>query len=115
MSLTAEEYAMMVEAGTDLVTIAEPVDADREDVPYPAGWNLDAKGKRAEMVLEPGREYEPLAAGLGRYTMFGTCGNLIEILGIEQCGKYDQRPQVCRDFQRGGPKCRLVRQLRGVE
>lgn len=115
MSLTEEEYQMMVEAGTELKTIAEPVDYDRDDVLYPAGWRIDLEKRTMQMEVERGREYEPLAAGLGRYTMWGTCGNLTEILGVEQCGIYEERPQVCRDFEMGGPKCLLIRQMKGVD
>lgn len=114
MSLDADEYEMMIEAGTELKTIAEPVDHDREEVIYPAGWAVDPKKRTMRMMVEEGNKYEPLAAGLGRYTMFGTCGNLKEILGVEQCSIYDTRPQVCRDFEMGGPKCLLIRQLHGL-
>jgi Fe-S-cluster containining protein len=115
MSLNKEEYQMMVETGTELKTIAEPVDHDRDDVVYPAGWSIDPKKGTMRMMVERGRETEPLAAGLGRYTMWGTCGNLKEILGVEQCAIYGDRPQVCRDFEMGGPKCLLIRQIAGAE
>lgn len=115
MSLTEEEYRQMVAAGSELKTIAEPVDYDRDDVVYPAGWAIDPQKGTMRMMVEKGRETEPLAAGLGRYTLWGSCGNLTEILGVEQCGIYDNRPQVCRDFEMGGPKCLLLRQLKGVD
>jgi Fe-S-cluster containining protein len=115
MSLTDEEREMMEAAGTQLKTIAEPVDYDRDDVVYPSGWAIDREKGTMRMMTEKGRETEPLAAGLGRYTMFGTCGNLTNILGVEQCGVYDNRPQVCRDFEMGGDKCDLFRMRAGLE
>jgi Fe-S-cluster containining protein len=106
---------MMIAAGTDLRTIAEPVDYDRDDVPYPAGWSIDREKGTMRFMVDRKNPNEPLAAGLGRYTMFGTCGNLTEILGVEQCGIYDNRPKVCQDFEMGGPKCLQLRQMAGVE
>jgi len=111
MSLSEEERQQMEGAGTVLHAIAEPTDYDRDDVPYPIGWRIDLRKGTMQMELEPGRETEPLKAGLGRYTMFGTCGNLVNILGREQCGIYDTRPQVCRDFEAGEDKCDLLRLL----
>jgi Fe-S-cluster containining protein len=111
MTLTEEERLQMEGVGTVLHTIAEPVDYDRDDVVYPAGWAIDPKKRTMRMVVEPGRETEPLAAGLGRYSMFGACGNLVTVLGQEQCRIYENRPQVCRDFEMGGEKCDLFRML----
>jgi Fe-S-cluster containining protein len=119
MSLSPEEHRQMAEAGTTLMTVAEPADHDREQVPYPASWEINpGSNTPVKMILEPGSEYEPLAAGLGRYTMWGKCGNLLSSITVDgrpQCGIYEQRPQVCRDFERGGPKCNLLRMLKMVK
>ena len=115
LALTEEEHGQMIEAGTLLHTIAEPVDYDRDEILYPAGWRIDLEKKTMQMEVERGKEYEPLAAGLGRYTMFGACGNLVEVDGVEQCGIYENRPQVCQDFEAGADKCNLLRMLAGIE
>jgi Fe-S-cluster containining protein len=110
MSLSKEDQAQMAAAGTEFITVAEPADHDRDDVPYPIGHEFDSeKGEITEVKYLEGNETEPLVAGMGRYVMLGTCGNLTNILGREQCGIYDRRPQTCREFQAGGPACLMMR------
>ncbi len=31
-----------------------------------------------------------------------------------RCSRYEHRPQMCRDFERGGPDCRVVRRTEGI-
>jgi Fe-S-cluster containining protein len=115
MSLSPEDHRMMIEAGTTLLTVLEPTDHDREDALYPEGAEMDEEhltismpeGRKAPTML--------LKAGLGRYIMFGTCGNLEEILGVERCSVYDKRPEVCREFEMGGFYCGLLRQRVGLQ
>lgn len=111
MSLSEKERRQMEDVGTTLFPIAEPVDHDRDDVPYASDWRVDLIEGTIEMVLEPGKETEPLKAGFGRYLMLGPCGNLVEVDGIEMCGIHEERPQVCWEFEMGGEKCNLLRLL----
>ena len=101
----------MVDAGTEFFTILTPVDYDRPNAYYPFGDGFDRVAGIKELgILFLGEAMtEPLAAGLGRYMMLGACGNLQKVDGVEQCGIYEDRPQVCRDFKRGGPACGLFR------
>lgn len=115
MSLNEKEHRQMEDAGTTLFPIAEPVDYDRDDVPYASEWRVDLEEGTIEMVLEPGKETEPLRAGLGRYLMLGPCGNLVEVDGVEMCGIHEERPEVCRGFEMGGEKCDLLRLLAQLE
>ena len=32
-----------------------------------------------------------------------------------KCGHYEWRPQICRDFQAGGPTCRAIRKGEGID
>lgn len=115
MSLSSEEHEMMVAAGTTLVTVLDPVDHDREDAIYPVGAEIDER--RLTVTLPDGQEIQtqPLEAGLGRYVMFGACGNLTNVLGVEQCSIYDKRPQVCREFKVGKTGCAILRRQAGLE
>lgn len=120
MELTLEEASFMLRGGNTLITIAQPDDHDRENILYPQGWQMapdDPTNPRlAQPLVLKGSEFEPLAAGLGRYTLWGTCKYLeTDTDGWERCGAYDQRPNVCKDFPVGSQKCRLMRVMAGVD
>jgi len=115
MSLSAEEHEQMVGVGTEFISLAEPVDYNREKVPYPAGFEFaPEKPDHVRILVEKGREYAPLEAGLGRYIMLGACGNLETIDGWERCGIYADRPQVCQQFEAGADTCLLLRERAGL-
>lgn len=44
----------------------------------------------------------------------GRCVNLREEGGRFACAIYERRPQVCRDYQRGGPSCEVDRERHGL-
>lgn len=114
MSLSPSEHGQMKEAGTKFITVAEPADYDRPNIPYPVGFKRGKDGG-VDILMIKGREFEPLAAGMGRYLLLGSCGNLVEINGLEQCGIYESRPKVCRTFPMGGDACHEMRQRDGLE
>jgi Fe-S-cluster containining protein len=104
ITLSPQERDQMLAARTELVTVVEPADYDRPDAPYPApGMAFDPE-KPEELA-----ETEPLEAGKGRYILVGRCGNLQRFLGREVCLIYDQRPEVCRDFEEAGNTCIRMR------
>jgi len=107
----------MLRGGNKLLTVAQPVDHDREGVFYPVAHRIDDKNPSAKtFILEKNREYEPLAAGLGRYVLPNDCTYLrTSDDGREYCGAYEDRPAVCRDFEVGGNKCQFTRVLRGMD
>ena len=76
MELTAPEHAFMRNSGSILIPAAEPVDYDRTDVIYPMGIQISEDGLRAQLLVNQDHQFEPLAAGLGRYVLHGTCGYL---------------------------------------
>ncbi len=116
MQLSTAELELMKSNGNNFMTVAEPVDYDREKVIYPAGIQINAKRRTFNWLAERDREYEPLPAGLGRYALVGECKNLAtDENGWEYCSIYNERPSVCRDFEEGGQKCRLLRMLSGVD
>ncbi len=105
----------MIEVGTDLLTVAEPVGYDRKGVPHPRGETIDIAhlDELWERLKREGK-VEPLAAGIGRYVMTGTCGALKKFLDWEYCSNYENRPQVCRKLDMAGPLCLLMRFEHGV-
>ena len=116
VSLTLEEASFMLRGGNKLITVAQPSDHDREKVLYPRGHELDEETGRIIFFAEKGNEYEPLAAGLGRYVLTTDCAYLrTDESGWDYCGAYDERPKVCSDFEVGGEKCQIMRVLRGVD
>jgi Fe-S-cluster containining protein len=117
LSLSLDEASFMLRGGNKLITVAQPKNIDREEVIYPIGYETgeDSPNKRT-WLLEPGREYEPLKAGFGRYILQGDCSYLqVSEEGWEYCGVYEARPEVCRTFEMGAEKCQLLRALRLVE
>ncbi len=116
MSLTAEERDFMRASGNAIQRVADPVDYDREEVIYPVSFKVHKRRNTLSWIVEKGREYEPLAANYGRYMLLGACKYLVtDENGWERCGVYDERPQVCRDFEMGSPKCLTLRQLAGLD
>lgn len=107
----------MLRGFNKLITVAQPADHDREKVIYPRSYKTDENNpNKRTWTVEKAREYEPLAAGFGRYILEGTCAYLeVSEEGWERCGVYENRPKVCQDFEMGGEKCRLMRSLRGVD
>jgi Fe-S-cluster containining protein len=117
MELTLEEAAFMLRGGSKLTTVAQPADHDREKVIHPVGeLSSNADSNLHRWVLEPGMEYFPLPAGLGRYILRGACGYLhTSEEGWQYCGAYDSRPKACRDFTVGSDGCRVLRIRQGVD
>lgn len=109
MQLTLAEKEQMESAGSLFQTIAEPADHDREKVRYPIDFIVDKARNSIRWMYKADRPFEPLPAGYGRYMLIGACGNL---LSSGQCGIYDDRPQVCRDFVENGSKCVLMREVK---
>lgn len=116
MELTASEYEGLVDAGTDLLVIAEPVGYDRDEVPHPAGakFNPDDITSTLRQLRAEGK-FWPLAAGVGRYVLLGDCGQLKTLFGWEYCGAYENRPQVCRNLAMGSQACLAFRVVQGVD
>lgn len=115
MQLTAEELAFMKAGGNRFMTVADPVDHDRQEVLYPAGIQVYPDRNTFSWLAEQGREYEPLAAGFGRYAIVGACKYLATGEGgWEYCSVYEQRPGVCQDFEVGSRKCMELREVHGV-
>ncbi len=117
MSLSLEELSFMLRGGNKLLTVSQPTDHDRDDVIYPIGIEYDEDSPSVrKWLVEPGREYEPLEAGMGRYILMNDCAYLkVSEDGWEYCGAYEERPKVCQDFEVGGVKCVKLRLLRGVD
>ncbi len=116
MELTAAEHESMAARGTTLQTIAEPVDYDRLNVLYPTALPIDEETQEADLSAAGSEELAPLAAGMGRYILHGTCGFLKTTdTGWEHCGAYRKRPAVCRNFAMGGSTCKLMRVMAGVD
>jgi Fe-S-cluster containining protein len=116
MSLTLEELSFMLRGGNKLLTVEQPQTKDRENVIYPLGYEEypDKPGVR-KWLINPDNPYEPLAAGFGRYILLGNCAYLeVTEDGWERCGVYEDRPQVCRDFQMSSEKCVMLRERHGV-
>jgi Fe-S-cluster containining protein len=112
MELNADDYAFMKLGGNVLIPIAEPVDYDRNDVLKPIGIDFD----RGTAIFAKDHEYELLKAGIGRYMLLGECVYLeTSPEGVEQCGVYENRPTICRDFEMGGDMCRHIRVNAGVD
>ena len=116
IELTKPEYTQMSEVGTDLITVADPVPYNRNDVPHPAGVSLILE-HREEAVKRIEKEGErwPLTANMGRYILVGSCGNLRTLLGWERCNIYGQRPRACRNLEVGEIACKAIRQEKGVD
>jgi Fe-S-cluster containining protein len=54
-------------------------------------------------------------AKYGRYALLGACGYLqTDETGWQYCGAYEQRPEVCQEFEMGGEKCLNLRTTHGV-
>jgi len=120
MDLTPKEAVFMRLCGNTLLTFVEADLLPQPKALYPRGWQMDEifpnNPRLATPIITPGDEYEPLPAGKGRYTLWGTCGYLIEDEdGWAKCGVYDERPEVCQNFPEGGEKCRLMRVVAGVD
>lgn len=116
ISLTLLELSFMLKGGNKLLTVAQPVDYDRDKVIYPISWEQNPTTGQVKFFAEKGREFEPLAAGLGRYILQNDCVYLAEEeSGWRYCSVYDERPAVCRDFVVGDQPCRTMRVLRGVD
>lgn len=114
LSLTRQEQKFMEKGGSNLFTIAKPKQRDRERVLYPITYEIIDNEVKPE--YEPGNEYEPLEAGLGRFILIGSCGYLkTDSSGWELCSAYDERPAVCQDFPVGSPKCRTFRVINDVD
>jgi Fe-S-cluster containining protein len=112
MEFNADDYAFMKLGGNVLIPIAEPVGYDRNDVFKPIGIDFD----RGTAIFAEGHEYELLKAGIGRYMLLGECVYLkTSAEGVEQCGVYEYRPTICRDFEMGGDMCRHIRVNAGVD
>ena len=116
MQLTAEEREFMGRPGNILQRVADPVPYDRDDVIYPAGMQINQERGTLSWLAEAGREYEPLPANYGRYALVGACKYLeTDENGWENCGVYEERPEVCRNFEVASPKCQLLRIIQGVD
>ncbi|HET7827558.1 MAG TPA: YkgJ family cysteine cluster protein [Candidatus Saccharimonadales bacterium] len=117
MQLSPAELEFMRASGNILQPIEEPVDYDREDARYPIGIaSVDNERRTIRWLFEAGRETEPLPSGMGRYALLGTCKYLeTDEAGWERCSVYEDRPQVCRDFEEGSDKCLLLRKLEGLD
>ena len=116
MQLSDDELAFMQTSGNTFQTIETSVDYNRKDARYPIGGRIDQVRRTIRWIYEIGHETEPLPAGFGRYAMVGTCSNLmVTESGVEICGVYEARPQVCRDFAVASEKCVQLRQINGVE
>ncbi len=115
MNLSPDELGFMKEGGNKFIPVTEPAEHDRDKVIYPAGIQINPGGKSFNWVARVGNEYEPLPAGLGRYALLGDCKYLVtDENGWESCSVYDDRPQVCQDFEMGSPKCLQMREIQGV-
>lgn len=112
LSLSFQEAALMTRCGNKLITVALPSSKDRTNVIYPFGAQFDPISNAWEFVLQPGNEYEPLAANLGRYMLLNDCKYLgVDETGWEHCTIYEDRPQVCQDFEPGGAACHLIQRV----
>lgn len=123
IALTLGELSFMLRGGNKFVTVAPPVDFDREEVIYPTeveyedvkhktfGWQL-----RKTFFAPEGLEYYPLAAGFGRYIRENDCTYLVtDENGWQKCGVYEDRPQACQDFEEAGANCRFMRLEAGID
>lgn len=116
MSLADEELVFMNRGGNRFQTIEKPAGHDRENVRYPAGAYIYPEKGTIQYIYEAGRSTEPLPANYGRYALLGDCQYLAtDQNGWEYCSVYEERPQVCRDFEMGSPKCLSLRLLAGVD
>lgn len=116
MELTADEHAFMIRGGSAFLTIAEPANHERTDVMYPAGVQVDEESSTVKILVREGTEFEPLAAGFGRFILWGSCGYLkTSNGGWEYCGAYDEKPGICGSFEMGGANCRLMRVAAGID
>lgn len=115
MQLSPAEHAQMVSSGSEFLTIATPVDYDRNDVIYPSSFLVDSRTDEPRIDPDENHSTAPLPARMGRYMLRGTCGNLVSFLGRETCNIYTSRPEICRDFVVAGPTCLFLRQMRDVD
>ena len=115
MQLSLKEVKFMKKGGNRIQTIVEPAGHVQEKARYPIGANIDPIRRTVRWIYLKGKETEPLPAGMGRYALFGECQYLeTDENGHEYCGVYDNRPQVCRDFEMGGDKCQTFREREGL-
>jgi Fe-S-cluster containining protein len=112
MEMNAKDAKFMRDGGNLLAVIAEPEDFDRDDIIKPIGMNFE----KGTVVVADGQENESLKAGLGRYMLLGDCVYLQTTPdGLQQCGVYEDRPSMCREFEMGGDKCKTIRVNAGVD
>jgi Fe-S-cluster containining protein len=106
----------MQKPGNKFLTIAEPAGRDRAEVIYPSGIQVNQERGTFNWLAERGNEYEPLPAGYGRYALLGACKYLeIDEAGWEYCGVYEDRPEVCRNFETASSKCQVLRIMHAVD
>lgn len=115
MDLDKGEYSRLTEAGTDFLTLVDPEPYNRYNALMPYGEIVDPDTGTSELVFDRSAPGLLLMAGYGRYILRGACGNLAEENGRAICMDYDNRPQVCRDFDVGGEECLDLRNRYGIE
>lgn len=96
--------------------------ADPDTVPSCESCAACCFGNGDRYVPVTGDDHARLAASAGQWTRFignrcymrmtdGHCAALRPVPGTDRmiCGIYHQRPQVCRDLERGSPACAAAR------
>lgn len=105
----------MEKTGNKFYTVAKPEKFKRARVPYPISAEIDLATNTVKWNCDKENPFEPLEPNMGRYALIGSCKNLEkDENGLEYCGVYEDRPQVCRDFEVGSPKCKIMREIQGI-
>lgn len=112
IELSANEAAQLRAAGTVLTEILPPPEERDDSWASSAGIQLIAEQvKRArhsndllqvDLWFDISRIAMTMFPGHGLFSMQGRCGNLTENF---QCADYEDRPQVCREFEVGSRSC----------
>lgn len=75
-----------------------------------AGTDLQVLSKQEVKAISGGRKAPKPDRGSSYYMLTSDCGNLDQ--ETRQCGDYENRPNVCREFDEGSYQCGRMRDVR---
>lgn len=112
MELYPSEARRVMEAGGKLTRLIAPQPFTRRES-YPMGAITDEPTGIVYQVMSPGLV---IRKGRGMWLFDKDCPFLVrDPDGSVQCGDYDNRMDICHEFQEGGHICQKMRQEAGLD